>query len=387
MSGKSNWRKFATPIALVLLAIILAILTNGIFISPRNLTNLCRQVTVIGILALGMTMIILTGGIDLSVGSVVAVTGVMVALLQVKGIAFLGIGPMGTAGAIVVTLLVGAVIGLWNGFWISKFNIAPFVITLGMMTIARGLALLFSNGVAISNLPEGFTDFGSNYISPVSSLVILAGCFLGGLTWLIRAFKLKRFKSTASFAIRLTFLLIIIGLCFYVFNGYHDIHLLSAMGYKGIPLPVALFALLAAAGIIVLQTTAFGRHIYAIGGNENAARLSGIKVAKVKLLVYTIMSLMAAVAGIVLTSRLAGAAPTAGQMFELDAIASVVIGGTSLTGGVGGIPGTLMGAFLIGMLDNGMSLLNVPEFYQLVVKGLIIILAVWVDVQGKARQS
>jgi D-xylose transport system permease protein len=360
----------ATLIALVLLTVALAI-ADPTFHTARNLSNVARQVTVVGIIGVGMTMVILIAGIDLSVGSVVGVAAVVVTLLMQYGLpAWIAVPA--------ALFSVGGLIGLWNGFWIAHYNIPPFIITLGMLTIGRGIALTLSGGSSIPVANPSFATLGGAYISPLPTMVILAIAVAIYLIALLRFFGDRNKSAGGVDTKRLSAGFVIapagFAVAFYVF-GRGD----------GLPVPVAIFVVIAAAAIFVLGYTRFGRRLYAIGGNEEAARLSGIPIHQTKLIVYVIVSLLAALSGILLASRLNGASPNLGTMFELDAIAAVVIGGTSLAGGSGTIGGTIIGALIIGVLNNGMSLLGVSSFYQLIIKGLIISLAVWFDVLQKKR--
>jgi D-xylose transport system permease protein len=364
------FRANATLIALVVLALALA-LADPTFHTARNLSNVARQVTIVGIIGIGMTMVILTGGIDLSVGSVVGVAAVVVTLLMQDGLPAWMAVPLALVS-------VGGLIGLWNGFWIAHYRIPPFIITLGMLTIGRGIALTLSDGSSVPVRDPSFAALGGGYIAPVPALAILSvAAALCLLAWL-RSFAGRDKPGAGGKSEKLSAGLVIapagFALAFYVF-GAGD----------GIPVPVAIFTAIAAVAMFVLGHTRFGRRLYAIGGNEEAARLSGIDIYRTKLIVYVIVSLLAALSGILLASRLNGASPNLGTMFELDAIAAVVIGGTSLAGGSGTIGGTIIGALIIGVLNNGMSLLGVSSFYQLIIKGLIISLAVWFDVLQKKR--
>jgi len=359
----------ATLIALVVLTVALAV-ADPTFHTARNLSNVARQVTIVGIVGVGMTMVILIAGIDLSVGSVVGVAAVVVTLLMQAGLA--------AWIAIPVTVLaVGGLIGLWNGFWIAHYHIPPFIITLGMLTIGRGVALTLSGGSSVPVADPSFANVGGGYIPPAATLVILA---IAAVLYMYKLVgSLGDRKSGGRGAIERQAAGIVVAaagfaLAVYVF-GRGD----------GLPVPVAIFVVIAAAAIFVLGHTRFGRRLYALGGNEEAARLSGINVFQTKMIVYVIVSLLAALSGILLASRLNGASPNLGTMFELDAIAAVVIGGTSLAGGSGTIGGTIIGALIIGVLNNGMSLLGVSSFYQLIIKGLIISLAVWFDVLQKKK--
>lgn len=358
------FKKHGILIALIFLIIITTLLTGGKFFTQRNLINVTRQIAVNGILAVGMTLVILIGGIDLSVGSVIALTGVIVAQLQ----------GWGTPLAVSLTLLAGVTIGSVNGFLTTKFKIPSFIITLGMMTIARGLALVFSGGQAIAPMNESFRVIGEDYIPTNVSLGLVFVIFLFIILSAIKESRWRNIKLDKDI------LTSVVNSIFIIISAVLLIWLIS---YKGIPICVVIFACIALSGIFVLRETKFGRYIYAIGGNEEAARLSGINVKLVKFLVFLIMGALASIAGMVLTARLNAGVPTAGVMFELDAIASVVIGGTSLMGGYGNIGGSIIGAFIIGTLNNGMQLLHISSFYQEIAKGVIIVGAVLMDRKRK----
>jgi D-xylose transport system permease protein len=360
-------RTNATLIALLVLTVALA-LADPTFASARNLSNVARQVTIVGIIGVGMTMVILIAGIDLSVGSVVGVAAVVVTLLMQYGLpAWL---------AVPITLaIVGGVIGLWNGFWIAHYRIPPFIITLGMLTIGRGVALSLSGGSSIPVADPSFAALGSAYIPPLPTLGLLAIAALVAICVTIKSLREDGKPGALRFERNLPGVIAAAAgllLAAYVF-GASD----------GLPVPVAIFVAIAALAIFILRRTRFGRRLYALGGNEEAARLSGINIYATKMIVYMTVSLLSALSGILLASRLNGASPNLGTMFELDAIAAVVIGGTSLAGGSGTIGGTIIGALIIGVLNNGMSLLGISSFYQLIIKGLIISLAVWFDVLQK----
>jgi D-xylose transport system permease protein len=360
-------RTNATLIALVVLAVALALI-DPTFPTARNLSNVARQVTIVGIIGVGMTMVILIAGIDLSVGSVVGVAAVVVTLLMQYGLAAWLAVPIALA-------IVGGIIGLWNGFWIAHYRIPPFIITLGMLTIGRGVALSLSGGSSVPVADPSFAALGSAYIPPAPTLVLLAFAAAIGAFRLIRRFREAGKANSSPFGENLPGIIAATAgllLAAYVF-GTSD----------GMPVPVAIFVVIAGLAIFVLGHTRFGRRLYALGGNEEAARLSGINVYQTKMIVYVVVSLLSALSGILLASRLNGASPNLGTMFELDAIAAVVIGGTSLSGGSGTIGGTIIGALIIGVLNNGMSLLGISSFYQLIIKGLIISLAVWFDVLQK----
>ena len=298
------------------LAIALAALMIGLslarpnFLTLGNLVNLVRQISINGILAVGVTYVLLTGGVDLSLGSLVALTGVIAAM-------FAHPGQHAAPVPILAGIAAGALCGVVNGLLVTRGRVAPFVVTLGMMTSARGLALLLSGGRPISNLTAGFTTIGSG-------------------------------------------------------------------DFAGIPAPTWILLAVAAFSHVFLRRMRLGRHVYAVGGNESAARASGVHVNTVKLVCYTICGAMAGLAGVVLAARITTGQPNAGVGYELDAIAAVVIGGTSLNGGSGGVGGTILGALLIGVINNGLDLLNVSSYYQQVIKGVIIVGAVWLDRSKKS---
>ncbi len=361
-----------TLVALVILALFFSFADEAFF-TPRNLTNLARQTTIVGIIAVGMTMVILINGIDLSVGSIVGLAAITVTLLMQAG--------LNIWLAVFLTLLLsGALIGLWNGFWVAHYNIPPFIITLGMMTIARGLALTLSKGGSVPVTNPTFAKIGGGFIpAGISGVIIIAalGLFVFTLYRDIQQKKKYGIRIRKQEIISSTVVAVLgLVLCFYIFTSY-----------RGIPYPVAIFVVIAFVGMFILQNTKFGRRVYAMGGNEEAARLSGINIYRMKLIVYATITVLSALSGILLASRLNGASPNLGTMFELDAISAVIIGGTSFSGGIGTIGGTVIGAFIIGILNNGMSLLGVPTFYQLIIKGLIIILAVWFDVLQKGKKA
>lgn len=371
--GSIDWRAYRSVLALGAIFVALAILTEGTFLTPRNLTNLTRQVAINGILAVGMTYVILIGGIDLSVGSVVALAGVVAGICQVNGGMAAWDGSLAVAGTVISVLAavaVGLGAGVFNGWLITRQRIAPFIITLGLMVIARGLALILAKGAAIAPLGDHYNFLGQGYLPPALSVGLVG---LVGAGVVVAALLRRRDRGagggTGAMGSVVT-ALVATGAAIYAFHGY-----------RGLPVPVLVFGTLGLAGILVLAKTRLGRFVLAIGGNPEAAWLAGVPIRKISFGIYVAMGALAGLCGAILSSRLNGALPTAGELFELDAIAAVVIGGTSLLGGVGTVRGSILGAFFIGALNNGMSLLDVSEFYQKVIKGVIIILAVWFDMR------
>ncbi|OHD57396.1 MAG: inner-membrane translocator [Spirochaetes bacterium GWF1_51_8] len=361
-----------TLLAMIALGALLSIISDT-FRSPENFSNLVRQMCITGIVAVGMTMVILLGGIDLSVGSIAALAGVEIALLMQSGVNI-------WLAIVIMLLTCGLLLGLWNGFWIAKFQVPAFIITLGMMTIARGLAHILTGGTTPSIPSEDYYFIGNGYIPKEISIVLMAVAFAG---YLYSVFAGIARKKRYEIAVKVLDWLprFITGILAFGFSGWIFI------GTSGIPVPVALMGVIVFLGHFMLTNTRFGRKIYAIGGNQEAARLSGINVFGVKLGVYTIVTVLSAVAGIVASSRLSSASPNEGNMLELDVIAAVVIGGTSLSGGVGTIFGAIVGALFIQILKNGMSILSIQEPVQNVVKGFIIIFAVLFDVIQKKRRT
>ena len=314
--------RFQSLLALVLMVVGLSFATDS-FLTVDNGLNVLRQISINLCLSIGMTMVILSGGIDLSVGSVLALSGAVAAGLLKHGIA---LEPLGVAleftvfGAIVAGIFTGSVLGWFNGFTITRFGLPPFVATLGMLSIARGLTYLWTGGHPITGLGLRFGFLGTGY-------------------------------------------------------------------FVGIPMPVWISALLVLAFIVVTRRTRFGRYVYAVGGNERAALLSGLNVNRVKLLVYILAGALAGVAGLLITARLDSATPNAGFTYELDSIAAVVIGGTSLSGGRGSILGTVLGCLIIGVLNNGLVLLGVPPLgWQQVIKGAVLIVAVAIDMSSRRER-
>lgn len=311
---KQHLAQFQSLLALALMVVALGLASDK-FLTVDNGLNVLRQISINLCVSIGMTMVILSGGIDLSVGSVLALSGAVAAGLLKNGLVLSSwnvVLQFTVVGAIVAGILVGLALGWFNGLVITRFRLPPFVATLGTLSIARGLTMLWTGGFPITGLGE---EFG----------------FLGTGHWL------------------------------------------------GVPMPVWISAALVGIFVVVTRRTRFGRYLYAVGGNERAAMLSGLGVKRIKLLVYTLGGGLAGVAGLLLTARLDAADPNVGIGYELDSIAAVVIGGTSLSGGRGSILGTVLGCLIIGVLNNGLVLLEVSPFWQQVIKGFVILVAVAID--------
>ena len=312
-------QKFAALGSLIMLVLVFSA-TSSAFFSVGNGMTVALQVTSIAYLGVAATCVIITGGIDLSVGSVLALSGVVAALLVKAGVPI----PLGMLGGVVV----GGLCGVVNGLCVTRMGLPPFIATLGMMLVARGLALQITGARPVSGLGEAFGELGNGALFRISHIGA---------------------------------------------DGFPD------TVFPGIPYPVIIMAVLAVAVSIMLTRTSLGRHIYAVGSNAEAARLSGVNVRRVTLFTYVLSGVLAGLTGCVLMSRLVTAQPNEGVMYELDAIASAVIGGTSLMGGVGTISGTAIGAFVIGVLRNGLNMNGVSSFVQQIIIGLVILGTVWID--------
>lgn len=316
---KDLLQKFAALAGLLLLVLVFS-LTSEAFFTVGNGMTVALQVTSIALLGVGATCVIIAGGIDLSVGSVLALAGVLAALATKAGV------PVPAAMAIGV--LAGAACGAVNGLLVTRAKLPPFIATLGMMLVARGIALQITGARAVSGLGESFGTLGNDSL-----------------------FRIERIDA----------------------QGFPDVV------FPGIPYPVILMAMIAIAVAVLLKRTSLGRHIHAVGSNSEAARLSGVNVDLVVLFTYVVSGALAGLTGCVLMSRLVTAQPNEGVMYELDAIAAAVIGGTSLIGGVGTISGTVIGSFVIGILRNGLNMNGVSAFTQQIIIGLVILLTVWID--------
>ena len=304
-------RQFGLLFVILAIVVVMSFL-SPVFLKPNNITNILRQISLNGILAVGMTFVILTGGIDLSVGSVVAITGVIAGSLMEGG--------MNWALASVIALAASVLVGAINGYLIAYVGFQPFIATLSTMTIGRGFALAYSNGKPYAIKDEAFKAIGQ-------------------------------------------------------------------VSFLGIPIPIILLVIVCIIGVVILNMTTFGRYVFAIGGNKSAARLSGVRTKKVELFVFVFSSLCAWLVGLILAARISSGQPTAGESYEMDAIAATAIGGISMSGGIGSLFGTIEGFVIIGLLSNSMNLLNINSFYQQIVKGLLIIIAVFLDMRSKGRKE
>lgn len=371
---KIDFRTYMMIIALVSIWIIFSFTTGGDFLTARNISNLFRQSVFTSILAIGMVMVIIMGHIDLSVGSLVGLTGGVIAILDV----WQGMNPIMSIG---ITLLLGLILGLWNGWWTAYGKVPSFIVTLGGLLVFRGILVGITGGTTIGPMSDLFYYLGKGYLSDTIGIIFAV---VVGLAVIFIQLKSRKDKLKYNFEVlplKFEILKITISVALLV------IFILIFNAYRGIPIPLMILTIFLAIFAFITNKTTFGRHIYAIGGNSDAAKLSGIDIKKITLIVFMLNGLMAAIGGIFLTSRLSAASVAAGDGAELDAIASCVIGGASLAGGIGKVGGAVVGAIVMASLDNGMSLMNVENFWQSIIKGLILILAVWVDIYTKNKKS
>ncbi len=415
-SFKKNIRQYTMLIALFVIWAVFTYLTGSLFLSPRNLSNLFLQTSTVGVLAIGMTMILVAGHLDLSVGSVAGFIGAASAVLQVNY-------NWPTVPTVLATLSLGALIGLWQGYWVAYRRIPAFIVTLASMIAFRGAILGITDGRTIGPMSDSFKLIGQGYIPPFIYTLdkqfdemgkpvldefnnpvlgynsLLSNKFYIGeqppfndLTILIAIIcitlfillKIKKRNSRIKYGFTvLPKSLELLSIILYSLS-IAAFFLVMAF-YMGIPYAVLVVFILGITFHIVTNNTIFGRHIYAMGGNVEAARLSGINIKRNTLFVFILMGALTAVAGIILTARLNAATTSAGQNFELDAISAAIIGGTSTMGGVGTIFGAIIGALVMASLDNGMSLLNIEVTWQYIVKGSILLLAVWVDIATRKK--
>ncbi|MCI8584743.1 MAG: ABC transporter permease [Lachnospiraceae bacterium] len=306
-----NLRQFGLIFVALFIILVMSFL-SPVFLTSQNITNILRQISLNGILSVGMTFVILTGGIDLSVGSVVAIAGVISGSMMANGTNWFV--------SCIAALVLAVICGLINGWLISYIEFQPFIATLSTMTIGRGMALAYSDGKPYTITDESFIQIGQGAVF-------------------------------------------------------------------GIPVPIILLILFCAAGLVILNMTTFGRYVFAIGGNKNAARLSGVRTRRIQMAVYVISSICAWMVGLILAARISSGQPIAGESYEMDAIAATAIGGTSMNGGIGSLTGTIFGFILLGLLNNSMNLMNINSFYQQIVKGLLIILAVFLDMRTKGKKN
>ncbi|HEV7184994.1 MAG TPA: multiple monosaccharide ABC transporter permease [Leifsonia sp.] len=372
-------RQIGLFIALIVIVVFFQITTAGITLAPINVSNLIVQNSYILILAVGMVMVIIAGHIDLSVGSVVAFIGAMAGVM-------ISVWHLPWPIAVVLCLVLGALVGAWQGFWIAYFGIPAFIVTLAGMLVFRGAAQIALGNQQISFFPAEFRAIGSGFLPTFGSsgyepLTLILG-LLGSAAIMAAAIRQRLVRRKYDlesepfwwFLVKLVFLVALVVI----------VTLLLA-SYNGTPIVLIILGALVVAYTAIMNRSVFGRHIYAIGGNLAAAQLSGVKTKRVTFLLFVNMGVISAIAGLVFTAGLNLASPSAGTGFELDAISAVFIGGAAVTGGIGTVPGAIIGGLIIGVLNNGMSILGVDSDYQLLIKGLVLLAAVAFDVYNKRR--
>ena len=375
-----NLRTSGIYIAFVLIVALFAILTGGTLLSPVNLTNLVLQFSHILILALGMLIVIVAGHIDLSVGSVVGLTGAVAAVVAIRD------GHPWWL-AVLAALVVGVAVGAWQGFWVAVVGIPAFIVTLAGMLMFRGLTWLVLSNISLSNFPSAYQSISNGFLNGLLGgdgydvfTLLIGALAVAGYAWSQWRTRVGRqryqqaVESLGLFIARvLVVAVVVMAFAWQLANS------------RGLPIVLIITAVLILTYQVVTQRTVFGRHVYAIGGNLSAARLSGVKVKKVNFWIFVNMGLLAGVAGVVFSARSNAAQPTAGNMFELDAIAACFIGGASTSGGVGRVTGAMVGGLVMAVMSNGMQLLGVEAAIQMLIRGGVLLLAVAFDIYNKRR--
>jgi putative multiple sugar transport system permease protein len=377
---KNNMRQYSMIIALVLIVILFQILTNGTLLKPLNITNLILQNSYILILAVGMVLVIITGHIDLSVGSVAAFVGAISAILMVNM-------QMNPFLAVIICLIIGALIGAWQGFWVAYVGIPAFIVTLAGMLLFRGLTLVVLQGQSIAPYPESFQKMSNGFIPDLFGgdglhlFSIVIGLVIS-IILIVMEIRTRKNQEKYQFDVipkglfytKLVFIFAIVNLFTYVLATY-----------RGIPNILIILFVIIVAYTFIMKKTIIGRHIYAVGGNLKAASLSGVKTKQVTFGVFVNMGVLAALSGLIFAARLNAATPRAGNLFELDAIAAVFIGGASAYGGVGTVIGAVVGGLVMGVMNNGMSILGLGIDWQQAIKGLVLLGAVAFDIINKKK--
>ncbi|PWD50370.1 ABC transporter permease [Serinibacter arcticus] len=377
--AQRNLRQSGILVAFVAIVALFAFL-NSNFLSPGNITNIVLQYSYILILAIGMVIVIIAGHIDLSVGSVVALAGAVSGILVIKN------GMPWWVG-VLAALAVGFLVGVWQGFWVAYVGIPAFIVTLAGMLLFRGLAARVLENISLSPFGTPYTDIAGGFLNglfggngyDVFTLVVFAIAVVGLAfsQWRARQGKIRYQQAVESiwlFVLKLVLIAaVVMWFAWQLANS------------RGLPIILIILAVLILAYSVITQRSVFGRHVYAIGGNLHAAELSGVKVKKVNMWIFINIGTLAGLAGVVYSSRMNGAQPSAGNMFELDAIAACFIGGASTTGGVGRVTGAMIGALIMAVMSNGMQLMGLDQSFQQIVKGLVLLLAVAFDIFNKRR--
>jgi len=379
---RGNLRQYGMVIALAAIVVLFQVSTDGVLLRPLNLTNLLTQNSYILILAIGMVVVIIARHIDLSVGSVAAFVGAVAATLMTKY-------DVPWVLAVILCLGLGALIGAWHGFWVAYVGIPAFIVTLASMLLFRGLTLVVLQGATVGDLPEGFEKMGNGFLPDIGPDTGLSNLTLLLAALLAVFLVFLEFRKRAS-AQRYNFDVLplpVFYLKLTVIVGALMVFAYLLAQYRGLPVVGLILFVLIGVYSFVMQRTVIGRQVYAIGGNVDAATMSGVRTKRIDFLVMTNMGVLAALAGMVFAARLTAANPKAGQNFELDAIAAAFIGGAAVTGGVGTVVGAIIGGLVMGVLNNGMSLQGISIDWQQTVKGLVLLAAVAFDVWNKKRTS
>ena len=378
---QGNFRQYGMVAALAVIVILFQVWTSGILLKPLNVTNIVQQNGYILILAIGMVIVIISGHIDLSVGSIAGFVGAMSAVLMIKN-------DMPWPLAVALCLLLGALIGAWQGFWIAYVGIPSFIVTLAGMLVFRGATQYLLEGQSIAPFPRSFSQVSSGFLPEIGGggglyhwpTVILGLFVMAAAVW--QQVRQRRTQSRYGFDVS--------PLGWFVFKCAAIVAALAAFtlllaSYRGVPVVGIILAVAFVIYAFVMRSTVFGRQVYAVGGNEAAARLSGVKTKRVTFLVFVNMGVLSALAGLLFAARLNSATPQAGIGMELEAIAAAFIGGASASGGVGTVLGAIIGGFVLGVLNNGMSLIGIGSDVQQVIKGLVLLAAVGFDIYNKKK--
>ena len=376
----SNLRTSGIYIAFVAILVLFAVLTDGVSLSPRNVTNIVLQYSYILVLAIGMVIVIIAGHIDLSVGSVVALCGAVSAVIVIQQGQPFWVG-------VVAALAVGIAVGAWHGFWVAYVGIPAFIVTLAGMLLFRGLTLQVLDNISLSPFPREYSQIATGFLNGLlggygydAFTLLVGGIAVAGYavsSWRARVAKLRYGQPVESMPL---FAAKIVAVAAVVMAFAWQL-----ATSRGLPIVLIILAALVLVYGLVMKRTIFGRQVYAIGGNLSAAMLSGVKVRKVNFWIFVNMGFLSGVAGVIYSSRMNGAQPAAGEMFELDAIAAAFIGGAAVTGGVGTVVGAMVGGLIMAVMSNGMQLMGVEQPIQSVVKGLVLLAAVAFDVYNKRR--
>lgn len=375
-----NIRQSGIAIAFVAIIGLFTILTGGLLLSPGNLTNIVLQYSYVLILSIGMLIVIVAGHIDLSVGSLLGLSGAVSAFLVIKS-------DMPWWTGMLAAIAVGLIAGAWQGFWVARVGIPAFIVTLAGMLIFRGLTFLVLNNISLSPFPSQYQKVASGFLNgllggpgyDVFTLLVFALAVAGYAvsSWRGRAAKIEYNQPVESVGLFIAkFAVISVVVMAFAWQLAHA---------RGLPIVLILLAVLIIVYTVVTNKTTFGRHVYAMGGNLKAAQLSGVRVKKVNFWIFVNNGFLVALAGIVYSSRSNGAQPAAGNGFELDAIAACFIGGAAVTGGIGTVGGAMIGGLIMGTMSNGMQLMGIESSIQQVVRGLVLLLAVAFDVWNKRR--